>query len=72
MQVKYLENPTNHVLRTIECYGGEVIRYHDSADHTDVVVKIPDRWTDLKTPRSALFAMPTPVLRLPKRRRIAS
>lgn len=60
MFIKYLINPTAHVLRSIEGYGGEVLKYHDFTHHSDVVVTVPGEWLDIDTPKWAEFSIPTP------------
>ena len=60
MFVMYLTNPTVHLLRSIECYGGEALKFHYSKEQTDVVVKIPDSWMDMPRDKADRFVMPTP------------
>ena len=40
MWIKFLINPTVHLLYGIEAHGGEVINYHDSSNHTNVVTSV--------------------------------
>lgn len=59
MQVRYLTNPTVHLLRAIEAYGGEIVNYHDSPKETNVITKVPDEWVERKRPHAVRFAIPT-------------